>query len=131
MTDVHPPLPAVREVVARALAEDLGTLGDLTGSLIPVDVNVAARVVTREDGVLAGRLCAAETFAQVDPGIRVTWQADDGDEEAHAAVLTASRTAARASLPTTTSPPTPARSRSTAAPSAATTPRLATAGPFR
>src|SRR2546423_14925543 len=41
MTDVHPPLPAVREVVARALAEDLGTLGDLTGSLIPVDVNVA------------------------------------------------------------------------------------------
>jgi len=80
MTDVHPPLPAVREVVARALAEDLGTLGDLTGSLIPVDVNVAARVVTREDGVLAGRLCAAETFAQVDPSVVVLWSADDGED---------------------------------------------------
>ena len=60
MTDVHPPLPAVREVVARALAEDLGTLG--------------------EDGVLAGRLCAAETFAQVDPSVVVLWSADDGED---------------------------------------------------
>jgi len=80
MTDVHPPLPAVREVVARALAEDLGTLGDLTGSLIPVDVNVEARLVTREDGVLAGRLCAAETFAQVDPAVVLLWSADDGED---------------------------------------------------
>ena len=80
MTDVHPPLPAVREVVARALAEDLGTLGDLTGSLIPVDVNVEARLVTREDGVLAGRLCAAETFAQVDPSVVMLWSVDDGED---------------------------------------------------
>ena len=32
MTWIDPPAAAVREVVARALAEDLGPLGDLTAS---------------------------------------------------------------------------------------------------
>jgi nicotinate-nucleotide pyrophosphorylase (carboxylating) len=89
MTDVHPPLPAVREVVARALAEDLGTLGDLTGSLIPVDVNVEARLITREDGVLAGRLCVAETFAGVDPSVVALWYVDDGEDLEAGQVLAA------------------------------------------
>ena len=36
--DFDPPVTAVREVVARALAEDLGVLGDLTSTaLIPAD----------------------------------------------------------------------------------------------
>ena len=35
MSWLDPPLTAVREVVARALAEDLGVLGDMTASLIP------------------------------------------------------------------------------------------------
>jgi len=80
MIDVHPPLPAVREVVARALAEDLGTLGDLSGSLIPVDVHVRGALVARENGVLAGRLCATETFAQVDAALVLVWTLDDGEE---------------------------------------------------
>ena len=80
MTDVHPPMPAVREAVARALAEDLGPLGDLTASLLAVDVHGVAELVPRTDGILAGRLCASEAFAQADPSIRVTWLADDGDE---------------------------------------------------
>src|SRR6185437_10171939 len=32
---VHPPQPAVREAVARALAEDVLPLGDLTAALVP------------------------------------------------------------------------------------------------
>lgn len=80
MTDVHPPMPAVREAVARALAEDLGPLGDLTAALLPVDVHASAAFVPRQEGVLAGRLCATEAFAQVDPSVRVTWTADDGAE---------------------------------------------------
>ena len=67
MNDVHPPMPAVREAVARALAEDLLPMGDITAALIPIDVLVRADVVAREEGVLAGRLCVNETFAQVDP----------------------------------------------------------------
>jgi nicotinate-nucleotide pyrophosphorylase (carboxylating) len=80
MNDVHPPLQAVREVVARALAEDLLPLGDVTGALIPVDVLVRADVVAREEGVLAGRLSANETFNQVDAAMVVTWSLDDGEE---------------------------------------------------
>jgi nicotinate-nucleotide pyrophosphorylase (carboxylating) len=30
--------------------------------------------------VLAGRLAFTETFAQVDPSVRIEWQGDDGDE---------------------------------------------------
>jgi nicotinate-nucleotide pyrophosphorylase (carboxylating) len=89
MNDVHPPLPAVREAVARALAEDLLPMGDVTGALIPIDVLVRADIVSREEGVLAGRLCATETFAQVDPAVVVTWSLDDGEElEAGAHIAT-------------------------------------------
>src|SRR5438045_7232089 len=80
MNDVHPPMPAVHEAVARALAEDLLPMGDITAALIPVDVLVRADVVAREEGVLAGRLCANESFAQVDPAVVVTWSLDDGEE---------------------------------------------------
>lgn len=101
---LHPPLGAVREAVSRALAEDLGPLGDITASLVPPDAEVAAAVVSRADGVLAGRLCGAETFAAVDPSITADWLADDGDrlsagtvvarvEGPLASVLTAERTA--------------------------------------
>ena len=104
MTGVHPPLTAVREVVARALAEDVLPLGDLTSALVDPAVSVRAAVVSRADGVVAGRLCAGETFRQVDDRVEVTWRLDDGDRVsagtalAHvagplASVLTAERTA--------------------------------------
>jgi nicotinate-nucleotide pyrophosphorylase (carboxylating) len=78
-TWLDPPVTAVREVVARALAEDLGVFGDLTASLVPAGATVTAALVTRAAGVLAGRLAAAETFAAVDPAIAVRWSAGDGD----------------------------------------------------
>ena len=97
-------MTAVREVVKRALDEDLGVFGDVTGSLVPPDVTVVAVLVAREAGVLAGRLAAAETFGAVDPAIVVRWAAADGDrvetgrvlaevEGPLASVLTAERTA--------------------------------------
>jgi nicotinate-nucleotide pyrophosphorylase (carboxylating) len=78
--DVHPPLAAVREVVARALAEDLLPLGDLTASLVPPTVTARAAFVARQEGVLAGRLAAAEALHQVDPSVHVQWALDDGDQ---------------------------------------------------
>jgi nicotinate-nucleotide pyrophosphorylase (carboxylating) len=78
-TWLDPPLTAVREVVARALAEDLGVFGDVTASLVPVTATVAASIVARAPGVLAGRLAASETFAAVDPAIALQWSAADGD----------------------------------------------------
>jgi nicotinate-nucleotide pyrophosphorylase (carboxylating) len=101
---LDPPLTAVREVVGRALAEDLGVFGDVTASLVPPAATVTAALVARAPGVLAGRLAAAEAFAAVDPAIVVRWAAQDGDQlEAGqelariqgplASVLTAERTA--------------------------------------
>jgi nicotinate-nucleotide pyrophosphorylase (carboxylating) len=76
---IDPPISAVREVVDRALKEDLGLYGDLTAGLIPPGATVAAVVASRADGVLAGRLCADETFRAVDPAIDVHWLVADGD----------------------------------------------------
>jgi nicotinate-nucleotide pyrophosphorylase (carboxylating) len=97
-------MTAVREAVTRALTEDLTPLGDLTSALLPPALEATALFVPRADGVLAGRLCAAEAIHQVDPGLEVTWAADDGDRIATgkevgritgplAPILTAERTA--------------------------------------
>lgn len=75
---LHPPMVAVREAVARAVAEDLLPLGDLTGTLLgrqPVE----ASFVARSPGTVAGTRCAAETYAQVDPGVEVHWEVTEGD----------------------------------------------------
>lgn len=104
VTWLDPPLAAVRDVVSRALAEDLGPFGDLTAGLVVPGTTVSASIVARAAGVLAGRLAASETFAAVDPAIRVRWDASDGDkldagqviarvEGPLAPVLTAERTA--------------------------------------
>ena len=104
MSWIDPPVSAVREVVARALAEDLGVLGDLTAALVPPSATVVAAVTVRRPGVLAGRLSAVHAFAAVDPAIDVTWSAADGDQVSAgqvvaevrgslASVLTAERTA--------------------------------------
>lgn len=78
--DLHPPVGAVREAVARALAEDLTPLGDLTSGLLPASARATAEFVARTAGVLAGRLCADEALRQVDPDVTVEWVADDGDD---------------------------------------------------
>ena len=64
--------------VATALREDVGT-GDVTAELVPPAQMVRGRVITREDAVLSGRPWVDETFRQLDPGIRLTWHAADGD----------------------------------------------------
>ena len=75
---VHPPVHAVRDAVARALAEDLTPLGDLSAALLPADARALATFVSRERGVLAGTMCASETFRQIDEALVVTWHIDDG-----------------------------------------------------
>jgi nicotinate-nucleotide pyrophosphorylase (carboxylating) len=76
---LDPPISAVREVVARALAEDLGPFGDVTAGLVPASSKVTAAVVARAAGVLAGSLAAGEAFRAVDPSVTVEWLASDGD----------------------------------------------------
>lgn len=70
--------PSVRDVVRGALAEDLGDRGDVTSQLlIPESAVTTARVVSRVDGVLAGRRAAEEVLRQT--GVAGTWHLRDGD----------------------------------------------------
>jgi nicotinate-nucleotide pyrophosphorylase (carboxylating) len=73
-----PSAEPIREQVRIALAEDLGD-GDRTAALIPADRQARARVISREAAVLCGTPWFDEVFRQLDPGIRVYWQAADGD----------------------------------------------------
>ena len=64
---MHPPAnDALRDLVARALAEDLGEAGDVTSdAVVPADAEARARIVQKEPGVVFGIEAAAEAFAQV------------------------------------------------------------------
>jgi nicotinate-nucleotide pyrophosphorylase (carboxylating) len=75
---VDPPLASVRDVVRRALAEDLGVLGDVSAALVPTDARARGNITARTAGVAAGRLGALETFRAVDETIRVEWCLPDG-----------------------------------------------------
>ena len=78
--DCDPPVSAVGEAVARALAEDLGVLGDLTSTaLIPAETGGTGHFVARAAGVVAGTAAATAVFAQLDPAVAVSWAAADGD----------------------------------------------------
>ena len=76
---LDPPHHLVRDAVTRALAEDLGPLGDITAALLPVGATLTADLVARAPGVLAGTACVNEVFAQLDPSIGITWSTHDGD----------------------------------------------------
>lgn len=68
-----------REVVRRALAEDLGW-GDLTTSLVvPEGARATGVLVARARMVLAGLDVALEAFRQLDPAIRADIARRDGD----------------------------------------------------
>lgn len=76
-----PPVPRgiVAEIVALALDEDLGGRGDLTSlATIPDNAIAAFEIVSRAEGVLAGRQAADEVLAQVDPEIVCDWRVGDG-----------------------------------------------------
>ncbi|MGH9269202.1 MAG: carboxylating nicotinate-nucleotide diphosphorylase, partial [Acidimicrobiales bacterium] len=72
---------------ARALAEDLAPLGDMTAGLLPLDRRAEAVFVARDEGLLAGSLCAREALAQVDPELAVRWRSGDGTELAAGDVI--------------------------------------------
>lgn len=62
------------DLVAAALAEDLGADGDVTSTaLIAADAPAAGSIRARQDGVLAGVAATTEVFRQVDPTIDLRW----------------------------------------------------------
>ena len=103
--------------VAHALAEDLGhplpyslslagervnaiptTNNDLTAQLLPVDQTAKARVITRENAVIAGRPWFDACFQALDPACRIEWQVNEGDRVSVDTVLVEISGLARALL---------------------------------
>jgi nicotinate-nucleotide pyrophosphorylase (carboxylating) len=76
--NLHPPSASVAEVVARALAEDLLPMGDLTAALIDENAAGDAALVARERGVLAGAACVEETYRQLGGAVKVSWRVGEG-----------------------------------------------------
>lgn len=80
------------DVVARlieiALAEDLGTGGDITSaSTIPADKRFTGVMAARHDMVIAGLGIAGHVFKTVDPTIEWHQEAQDGDAVSAGTVL--------------------------------------------
>lgn len=69
----------IAEQVRQALEEDIGS-GDITAALIPATQKANARIITREAAVLCGCVWVEEVFKQLDPAVKITWHANDGDK---------------------------------------------------
>lgn len=74
----HPPASSWRELLLRALAEDVGA-GDLTSQLsLPADLEVEAILVARAPLVVCGLQLAASAFLEVDTRIRFEAALEEG-----------------------------------------------------
>lgn len=63
--------------VASALVEDIGN-GDISAALIPHGKQAVARIITREDMVMAGMPWVEATFLSVDRELVLQWQVKEG-----------------------------------------------------
>ncbi len=68
----------ISAAVRTALSEDIGT-GDLTVTLIPVDAEAQAQVISREAAVICGRPWFDEVFRQLDSRVVVEWSVAEGE----------------------------------------------------
>jgi nicotinate-nucleotide pyrophosphorylase (carboxylating) len=93
-----------RQIVRRALAEDLGWGDVTTEATVPSDIRGYGTIVVKMPCVLAGLDVAAEAFRQLDPAVHIALRQQDGDRceagvvaaevrGAAALMLTAERTA--------------------------------------
>ena len=97
---MHFPLDpsAYRDVVSRALAEDIGSGDVTTEATVPADVRGHGVLVAKSALIVAGLAIAGEAFAQVDRAATLTARVDDGADCEPGAVLGEVRGPARALL---------------------------------
>ena len=71
--------PEIRDLIARALAEDVGAGDATTLALVDAGARASARIVARHELVVAGGAVAAEVFRMVDAGVAAECLAADGE----------------------------------------------------
>jgi nicotinate-nucleotide pyrophosphorylase (carboxylating) len=97
------PAETIPEVVARALAEDVGDGDVTTAATVPEDARARATITQKAPGVVFGLDVAEQTFRAVDPGVVFERMALEGEwregglvlrlEGSARGILTAERTA--------------------------------------
>lgn len=88
-----------RDVIERALREDLGEAGDLTSEAVITRGAVATGVVVaRHAGVIAGLEVVGAAFAAVDTGVEVEYRCADGERVGAGTVLASVTGSARSVL---------------------------------
>ena len=87
------------DLISLALAEDLGTKGDVTsGAFIPADSRSVARIVARASCVASGLATAVAVFRRVDPSLTISQLCEEGDVLPKNATLIEIRGATRSIL---------------------------------
>ena len=99
-TDLRPPHRLLIEPIVRhALEEDLGRAGDVTSDLtVPAETRIAARLVARKPGTVAGLIAAECAFALVDASLRIKIETADGSRADAGALLATVEGSARSIL---------------------------------
>ena len=89
----------VEAFVAATLAEDLGTVGDITSAaVIPADARFTGAMDSRDPIVVAGLALAEAFFRALDPGVHIERLVQDGESVAAGTDLLRLEGAARALL---------------------------------
>lgn len=70
---------AKKQLASSAIAEDIGS-GDISAGLIACDTQSYAKVICREQAVIAGCDWFAEVFRQIDSTVEIVWQVNDGQK---------------------------------------------------
>lgn len=73
----------IQQSVQYALAEDIGSdliNGDITAQLIPADNASHARIICRDQAIIAGTAWVNEVFKQLDPSVEIIWHIKEGQQ---------------------------------------------------
>ncbi len=86
-------------LIEAALAEDVGTGGDLTSeALLPVEMTCRGKIVCKQDGVIAGLPIVRRVFELVDHRMQVDTKAKDGEKVQEGQIVVRLNGPARAML---------------------------------
>jgi nicotinate-nucleotide pyrophosphorylase (carboxylating) len=66
--------------IQRALAEDIGPGDATTDAIVPAEKAMAARIIAKQDGIVAGLDVARATFQLLDAGVDFTASAGEGQK---------------------------------------------------
>jgi nicotinate-nucleotide pyrophosphorylase (carboxylating) len=68
---------SIKDDVIKALEEDIGA-GDVTSALLPVDLSVKAKIISREPMLVCGIPWVNEVFNTIDKKIAINWLVTEG-----------------------------------------------------